>query len=230
MSDATEPGDVRAVSNKSAVRGGGGLIKPHWTVRYMLAKWRLGRYQRSHPEEPWLTPTMVCFLDGWLRPTDVMVEFGSGRSTAWFARRVGRLISVEHHQGWHSQVNEKLKAEGLDRNVTYTLAPNEPTGYVAAAATGLGGSKADVVLVDGNHRWACATWALGVVKPGGLIVIDDAQRYLRSRFDTPPAFGTHPELQRPEWGEFTERTRGWRRSCTTSGVTDTVALVAPIED
>jgi len=224
MPDAQQQGQDHVRTSTPAA---GGFIKPHWSLRYIAAKLKLGRYQKAHPEEPWLTPTMVRFLDGWLKPTDVMVEFGSGRSTAWFAQRVGRLISIEHHQGWHGQVTEKLKAKGLDRLVTYTLAPDEPTAYVAAAQAGLGAARADVVLIDGNHRWACAMWALGVVKPGGLIVIDDAQRYLRSPFNTPPAFGTHRELQRPEWGEFTERTKAWRRSCTTSGVTDTVALVVP---
>jgi putative heme iron utilization protein len=49
-----------------------------------------------HPNWPWLTKEAILLLERLLRPDDIGLEFGSGRSTIWFAERVEKLISIEH--------------------------------------------------------------------------------------------------------------------------------------
>jgi hypothetical protein len=63
----------------------------HWTPRYVKNRLALMAYERFNPEQPWLTRNMIEILENWLKPTDVGLEFGSGRSTTWFARRVRHL-------------------------------------------------------------------------------------------------------------------------------------------
>jgi hypothetical protein len=46
-----------------------------------------------HPDVPWLTRQAVEILEDWLKPGYVGLEWGSGRSTLWFARRVSHLTS-----------------------------------------------------------------------------------------------------------------------------------------
>lgn len=84
----------------------------HWTPRYIWNRLALMADERRHPDAPWLTRTMVEILETWLRPGDVGLEFGSGRSTIWFARRVGHLTSVEHHPGWYAKVKQNLHELG----------------------------------------------------------------------------------------------------------------------
>ena len=81
----------------------------HWTPRYIWNRLALMAYERQHPDRPWLTRAMIENLDTWLRPDDVGLEFGSGRSTIWFAQKVGHLTSVEHHPGWYAKVNDRLQ-------------------------------------------------------------------------------------------------------------------------
>src|SRR5438045_3489360 len=57
-------------------------------------------YQVLHPREPWLTQEAIRIIDGYLEPTMVAWEWGSGKSTPWIARRVGTLVSVEHDPQW----------------------------------------------------------------------------------------------------------------------------------
>ena len=97
------------------------LLRP----RYVADRVRLAVHQRLHPDAPWLTAEATEALDRWLRPEHVGIEWGSGRSTVWFAQRVGRLVSVEHDAGWHATVAAQLVANGIT-NVDYRLAPCEP--------------------------------------------------------------------------------------------------------
>jgi len=180
----------------------------------------------------------IEFLGQWLRPTDLLVEFGSGRSTVWFAERVGRVVSIEHDRAWHARVTQRLVERGLT-NVSYKIVDDRldpgrpvnenqlehPEKYLALAEesmTALGpNARADVILVDGCSRDHCAQWALTHVKPGGLIVIDNANWYLpvhsRSPASVPPD-GNSPTIL---WRDYTARTASWRRVWYSNGVTDT---------
>ncbi len=88
--------------------------KPWWTRRYVSDRTRQIIEQRRHPTEPWLCRRAVLILDHWLRPGDEMAEFGSGRSTRWFAERVGHLTSVEDDPAWHARVTQTLEGLAVD--------------------------------------------------------------------------------------------------------------------
>jgi predicted O-methyltransferase YrrM len=42
------------------------------------------------------------------------LEFGSGRSTLYFSKRLDELYSIEHHQEWYEKVNNMLKSKGIN--------------------------------------------------------------------------------------------------------------------
>lgn len=80
-----------------------------YRLRHPGQLWPRIRYwwwERRNPDKPWLTPGAVAFLDGHLTPEMAGLEFGSGRSTAWFARKLARLVSVEHHEEWFKIVRD----------------------------------------------------------------------------------------------------------------------------
>ena len=119
-----------------------------------------------------------------LRRQDTGVEFGSGRSTAWFAARVARLTSVEHDAEWHQAVAARLRHLGLG-NVDYVLAPEdqplERGGESAYARTALAFADAsiDFALVDGHYRDYSARLILPKIRPGGMLIVDNANLYLK---------------------------------------------------
>ena len=199
--------------------------RPHWTPAYFARKLQLAAFQRRHPDTPWLTPDMIRFLDEWLRPTDLFVEFGSGRSTLWFARRVGRIISVESNAQWHGKVVEMIAAQGLT-NISYHHTPEAFDGMIRPIEAALD-ARADAVLVDGGERDRAALWAVDRVKPGGAIIIDNVNWYLPHATTSPSSVGEHGEPAGPTWREFLARVQGWRRYWTSNGVWDTVAYFAP---
>jgi predicted O-methyltransferase YrrM len=211
-----------------------GIPRPraHWTPRYIRDRIRLSLWQRAHPGAPWLTADAVAALGTLLRPTDVLVEFGSGRSTAWFARRLsaGKVASVEHHAEWFAKVQGDLRAAGLG-NVVYRQAPADAAGYVATAEAALAEAspdgRADVILNDGIVRDAVAVWSLGKVRPGGMIIVDNVQRYLPCESGSPAAIGAGSRPINADWQRFADATAGWRQLWTDNGIENTAFFFAP---
>src|SRR5260221_11486756 len=129
----------------------------HRTPRYVRNRTRQMLYEHGHPNDPWLTPEAIRLLRSLLRTSDRGMEFGSGRSTVWFAERVGHLTSVQHDITWHTRVGKLLSDRGLS-NVDYVLAPrdqpDERGDLSAYTRTALRFAEAsiDFALIDGIYR------------------------------------------------------------------------------
>ncbi len=223
--------DPAAAKIPSPHRSGLKLPRPrkHWTPRYVVNRVALWWWQKQNPEAPWLTADAVNFLSTWLRPGDTVAEFGSGRSTLFFARQVGPsgfVASAEHHEQWHTEVTGRLKSAGIS-NTVYALAPKEEAGYIAAASTALAGRRPNLALVDGLHRDACALWAMDAVRPGGIVAIDNVQRYLPHRTFAPYAIGQYGAPASPRWQQFWATASTWRCLWTSNGIEDTVFFFKP---
>jgi predicted O-methyltransferase YrrM len=203
----------------------------HWTPRYILDRSREKFYRASHPDTAWLTPAANAFLDSWLRKEDLGLEFGSGRSTLWFARRVGMLDSVEHQAGWHARVSEMLAEAGLE-NVRYHLHPRDaddnPGGSdYMRVVEGIAAQSLDFVLVDGIYREYCARAALDKLKPGGILVIDNVNLYLPCQSRCPNSVPKDGQPISPVWAEVYAVIRTWRTVWTSNGVSDTAIFIKP---
>jgi predicted O-methyltransferase YrrM len=159
-------------------------MKPWFWIRHpnlLPARIRYWVWEKRNPDKPWLTPKAVEFLDRVLTRDMTGLEFGSGRSTAWFAARLRRLTSVEHYSVWYDRVKADLERQGLG-NVDYRLVPTgepaslggpNPLPRYAAVLNEFPDESLDVVLVDGEYRHDCTLTAPPKLKPGGLLLIDD---------------------------------------------------------
>lgn len=130
--------------------------------------------QASHPKDPWLTRTAVNQLNGYLNRSMQGFEWGSGRSTVWFANRLGSLVSVEHDADWYAQTAKMLGSTGV-RNVDYRLVSQNTEKEYASQIDDFPDEHFDFVLVDGEHRDACVRAAAAKVRVGGLLVVDNAE-------------------------------------------------------
>lgn len=206
----------------------------HITPRYVADRLVQIRHEHNHPEQPWLTPAMVDILETWLKPDDRGLEWGAGRSTAWFAARMGHLTSIEDNAEWMTKVQDMLRKRGLSQKVTLHAAPIPPgergaqARYVRLAET-IAPESLDFCLVDGDLRDHCALAGLGLLKPGGLIVVDNVERHLprdpKSR--APCARGPEQGCETREWEVFRDAVAGWRCVWLTSGTTDTAFWQKP---
>ena len=156
------------------------LLRP----RMGLARLRYLLWEIANPDKPWMCPGTIRFCQSHLKPTMRAMEFGSGRSTLWFAARVGHLVSVEHNPDWHEKIASQL-AQSAITNVDYRLAPlNHPEAapellhypqvpdYVAVADT-VADQSLDLAIVDGHYRTNCIRQLIPKIAPGGYLLVDD---------------------------------------------------------
>lgn len=225
-----------SVTAPSVTAPPGGRSRPlrHLTPRYVYSRVRQMRYERAHAADPWLTPDAIALLRSLLRRDDVGVEFGSGRSTIWFAQRVAALTSVEHDEQWHHTVSARLKEIGLD-NVDCILAPEDQPverggeSAYARSALAFADHSIDFALVDGHYRDFSAKFIMPKIKPGGMLIIDNAHHYLPCQSRSPNSRTVTLGPPTPVWAAVWHELAQWRKIWTSSGVWDTAIFIKPRE-
>ncbi|WP_372733996.1 O-methyltransferase [Nocardioides sp.] len=122
---------------------------------------------------PWLPFRLIEELGEHVRPGSRVFEYGGGGSTLWFLAQGAQVVTVEHHPAWAAQLRASISSE------SWTLLERPETDrfktYVEAIED-YPDEEFDVVIVDGRERARCLTAALPKVKPGGLLIVDDADR------------------------------------------------------
>jgi len=105
-----------------------------------------------------------------------VLEFGSGQSTLWWAKRAARICAVEHDDHWVA----RLRQAGLG-NLDIVFARREDIRTGAAyLATVPRDRPYDVIALDGLHYYDCAAAVPGLLSEGGIVVFDNADYYPRT--------------------------------------------------
>jgi len=203
------------------------MFKGHWTPTYIYDRIKLYFYQRNNPEYPWLVDRVTSFLSTYLKDDDIGLEFGSGRSTLWFAKKVKHITSIEHDSNWHEKVSEWLADSGLSYKVNYHLftdgAGKSPScNYIKIIDT-FDKESFDFILIDGMLREYVAVKSLNNLKKGGIIIIDNANWYIprKNKSRVPGSRGLQDGFASDEWRDFYEIVGGWRGMWETDGISDT---------
>lgn len=204
----------------------------HLNFRYAWNRFKEIIYQKNHKEFPWLTRDANIILNGYLCPNDVGLEFGGGRSTIWFAKRVKSLVCIEGNRQWFEAITGMLNDENTNNVDCRSLNGSDESSHEYAAEirniySEFGALYFDFVLVDGVCRDICALEAVFALKPGGILIIDNVNRYLPSVSRSPHSRSYDQGPDGSNWSDFLVRVNGWRCIWTSSGVTDTAIYFKP---
>ncbi len=183
-------------------------------------------YRWRHPDEPWFTPAAIAFLRRQLTPQSRVLEFGSGGSTLWFAARCGRIDSIEHQEEWARGVAESIRNAGLQESA---VVRHVPAGRYAEETMTFADDSFDLVVVDAIRRADCVIAALPKLRPGGWLVIDNANRHLPGNCPGPASLRAF-DLSDPEhvkWRDLQERFAAWEQIPTSNGIWETLLLRKP---
>jgi len=167
---------------------------------------------------PWVTFDAIDHIENYLRSQRRPLrafEYGSGGSTLYWQSRQVECVSVEHDPAWYELVRERIVPERVDYRLVRPepasgeLDPSDPEAYGSADETfrrfrfdhyvrvidAFADGHFDLVLVDGRARTSCVRHALPKVRPGGLLILDNADRaYYTARL--------RPELESLQRFEF----------------------------
>ena len=218
----------------------------HWTLRYLRYRIPAALRAQLRPQDPSLTPRAIAELASTLRPDAVGAEWGSGNTTRWFAKRTRHLTSFETDPGYYERVSASLASARLG-NVDYRLIPHDFEGetdeqamhrnpFVRAANEFADGSL-DYALVDSAPRGCLCLRVAPKLRPGGLLILDNANWYLPPPPDVRPdapgsvtaVLGT-PGSTVPShecWPLFARLVEGWQARWSSNGIQMTLILVKP---
>jgi hypothetical protein len=117
---------------------------------------------------PWYTYPAIDFLGTKDFAERTILEFGSGHSTLWWAKRAKSVVALESDRGWLEYVQKQLPP-------TARLLPVEED--LTGTEAGLGDRKFDVIIVDGLYRYHAAEKAAERITDDGVVVVDDSEGY-----------------------------------------------------
>jgi predicted O-methyltransferase YrrM len=114
---------------------------------------------------PLMSYGFIEYVSGLALQTFDCLELGGGRSTAFWATRMRRVLTLETD----SEIARQLS---LDKPANLEISHVEEARLPAAAGQF---GPFDAVIIDAAaNRVACAQSALGILKPGGFIVLDNS--------------------------------------------------------
>ena len=132
---------------------------------------------------PWYTYPAIEYIKQLDFSDKSVFEYGAGNSTVFWSRIAKRVVSVEHDEGWHESVSQRVTdgatvifEPDLDRFVsTITRVPGGPAGPGRPD----GPRGFDVIVVDGPARGLtrlkCCKAARDCLNEGGVIILDNSE-------------------------------------------------------
>lgn len=125
------------------------------------------------PKLPWIAYDTVSILEKFLTKDSRILEFGSGMSTVWYAKHAGEVFSVEDYFPWYEKVRVILENEQIN-NVHYcfTKSPQDYKNFMVNDEFGF-----DLIMVDGSYRSACVLNTAKLLKPGGILYLDNSDKH-----------------------------------------------------
>jgi len=119
---------------------------------------------------PWVTYSFIDFIKDRLHKQLSVFEYGSGSSTTFYAKRVARVVSVEHDKEWYEKVLHEKPS-----NAEMIFTKLETDGEYAKKPSLLN-EKFDIIIVDGRDRVNCCINSVNALSNTGVVVLDDSER------------------------------------------------------
>jgi len=145
--------------------------------------------------KPFLGEATIARLSKIVHSKFRVLEFGSGGSTVWFAERCALIRTHEGSMEVVEKIYYTLKEKGLERKVEFLLNARYPR-FIPRFDK----DTFDLIVVDGRSRLLCLESTIGSLKPGGWVLLDNAEVH-----EDCVAF-----MDKLKWHR--EDTRGWRKT------------------
>lgn len=130
----------------------------------------LGRaVDRAGRPLPWYTYGAIEYLRQFDFSQAMVFEFGAGNSSFFWAERAMKVVSVESEPGWFERVSS-----GSPKNLEIRLRTDRDSyiGFLLEHKEDF-----DIIAIDGRWRNACIATAPAKLRKGGIIILDNSDRY-----------------------------------------------------
>jgi hypothetical protein len=122
---------------------------------------------------PWMNYPFISFIADRIQKNHIIFEYGSGFSSAFFAKRCRYIVSVEYNEQWYKHVKEVVLKEHENGQVYYQH--NNET-YASSIGEHMQKGSCDIIIIDGYDREHCARTCIDYLSDRGVIIFDDSHR------------------------------------------------------
>jgi hypothetical protein len=146
---------------------------------------------------PWLPFDLIDYLLLLDLKGKNILEYGSGSSTLFWVSRSSNVVSIEHDPVWYSKIkgiltqgskldyrlvtpeDSEKKGDPADPDMYFSNSPdfkNKSFKHYVEQIDEFPPGYFDVIMIDGRSRPACIKHSVQRIKPGGVLIVDDADR------------------------------------------------------
>ena len=126
-----------------------------------------------YPSSPCIVYGAKKVLDSIIDNNMLIVEFGSGQSTHWYAKRCQKIISHETSEKWFVKVKQNLLRAGCF-NANVIKWDGESISQEIKTLS------PDLIIIDGIRRDICVDYATKVAKDSTWIYLDNSDKDMHS--------------------------------------------------
>jgi hypothetical protein len=125
---------------------------------------------------PWYTYPSIDFLKYRAYEDKVVLEFGGGQSTLWWAERAKHVVTIEGDPEWYGRIKHTMP-DNVDLSCV-SMRDRDTNAYeVEEVLASRPFSHYDVVVIDGLYREEMVDIACRLVAADGIIVCDNSEGY-----------------------------------------------------
>jgi hypothetical protein len=143
---------------------------------HFLSSLQMAAISKKGEPLPWYTYPSIDFLKN--RPYDnkIVLEFGGGQSTLWWAQRAKSVVTLEGDLAWFDRIKHYMPGN-VDLN--YVSMENSLINVECVEETirSKPHTHYDIIIIDGLYRHEMIPIALRVMAQDGMIVCDNAEGY-----------------------------------------------------
>jgi hypothetical protein len=143
---------------------------------FFLSCFKMKAVSKDGEPLPWYTYPSIEFLRHRTYQDKLILEFGGGQSTLWWAKRAKHVVTLEGNQEWTDKIKRTLPAN-VDLHYVSMRDAETNAQQVRAVLASNQYPQFDVIIIDGLHRNAMIEIACDVLAVDGAIVCDNAEGY-----------------------------------------------------
>jgi len=133
--------------------------------------------------KPWMTNNQIEIIKSYLKPSDIVLEYGIGGSTLYFSKYVKKYLSIEHDFDWFEKIKNNYKlAKNIELHYckpnneidlpVWIGKENDFLDYINYVDK-LNYKIYNKVLIDGRARKFCAKKILNYINEYSLVFFHD---------------------------------------------------------
>lgn len=153
-----------------------GPILAAYSTGYFRSAFKMAAVSKNGQPLPWYTYPSIEFLKYRNYQNKIILEFGGGQSSLWWACRAKQVVTLEGDEAWYEEIRDRMpnnvelcyvSMENKEMNISDVTRTLEDKKY----------SKYDVIIIDGLYRYEMIPIALRYLADDGILVCDNAEGY-----------------------------------------------------